>query len=522
MARHFGVQRVLVVCPTSLKHQWKAEFARFAERPAQVIHGLRPQRQAQYAEDTFCRIVNYEMLARDADLIDAWAPELVVADEAQRIKNWNTVAARALKRIASPYALVLTGTPLQNRLEELISIVQFVDQHRLGPTWRMLDEHQLRDDAGRVIGYRALDQIQQTLAPVMLRRRKSEVLTQLPERVDSRLFVPLTPQQRVHHDENGAIVKRIVLRWRKTGYLSDVDQRRLQCALQNMRMACNSTFLLDHETDHGNKADELLTLLDEWLEDPAAKVVVFSQWLGTHEIIRRRLAVRPWGHVLFHGGVPGEQRGALVERFHNDADCRIFLSTDAGGVEEGMLGVLAFKKSLFAGVLDGGASEVFLQGTRLSSFMKSVEQVAGAMGVDERAEEVGQGGDGRSSTDATGPLGASSLQDASQSEANFAPTTATATLRDGAPAQSDGTADAGGSDDGALLDGSTAADPWADLLQAGAAMLQGLATQRRPGAAPLIRIERDPESGQPSLRIPMPDPALLRQLAKALAPWLKS
>jgi hypothetical protein len=95
-------------------------------------------------------------------------------------------------------------------------------------------------------------------------------------------------------------------------------------------------------------------------------------------------------------------------------------------------------------------------------------------------------------------------------------------LPEDALAQSDGTADARGSDDGALADGSTAADPWANLLQAGAAMLQGLAAQRRPGAAPLIRIERDPESGQTSLRIPMPDPALLRQLAKALAPWLKS
>ena len=89
----------------------------------------------------------------------------------------------------------------------MISIIQFVDQHRLGPTWRLLDEHQLRDDAGRVIGYRALDRIGQTLAPVMLRRRKAEVLTQLPERVDQRIFVPLTPQQRVHHDENGAILE---------------------------------------------------------------------------------------------------------------------------------------------------------------------------------------------------------------------------------------------------------------------------------------------------------------------------
>ena len=317
-ARHFGVQRVLVVCPTSLKHQWKNEFARFTEREVQVIAGLRTRRQLQYRDDVFCKITHYETLARDADLIDAWAPDLVIADEAQRIKNWNTIAARALKRIASPYAIVLTGTPLENRLEELISIVQFVDRHRLGPTWRLLDEHQKRDEAGRVIGYHALDRIGQTLAPVMLRRRKAEVLTQLPERVDNRIFVPLTPQQRVHHDDNGGIVTRIVSRWRKTGYLSDSDQKRLHCALQNMRMACNSTWLLDKESDHGQKVDELMTVLDELLEDPAAKAVVFSQWLGTHELIRRRLGrgngQRDWGHVLFSGNVPGEKRGALVER----------------------------------------------------------------------------------------------------------------------------------------------------------------------------------------------------------------
>ncbi|MDP1648847.1 MAG: DEAD/DEAH box helicase [Rubrivivax sp.] len=565
-ARHFGVQRVLVVCPTSLKHQWKNEFARFSERQAQVIHGLRAQRQLQYGEDAFCKITHYETLARDGDLIAAWAPELVIADEAQRIKNWNTIAARALKRIATPYALVLTGTPLENRLEELISIVQFVDQHRLGPTWRLLDEHQLRDETGRVIGYRALDRIGQTLAPVMLRRRKAEVLTQLPERVDQRIFVPLTPEQRVHHDENGDIVARIVKRWRKTGYLSDADQRRLTCALQNMRMVCNSTWLLDHETDHGHKVDELMTLLDELLEAPAAKAVVFSQWLGTHELIARRLGTgqgqRAWGHVLFSGSVPGDKRGALVEQFHNDPDCRLFLSTDAGGVglnlqhaaavvvnmdlpwnpavleqrigrvhrmgqsrgvqvvnfvgqgsiEEGMLSVLAFKKSLFAGVLDGGANEVFLQGTRLSKFMDSVEQVAGAMGeadADPAAEPMVAASAGAapcaavdpSPTDAAVGVSASGATMAEQVGPALAPLAAEAAPRAEPP------------------------DPWAAILEAGAAMLQGLASARTAGgtttgAAP-ITIERDPVTGQASVRLPLPDAAVLQRLAKAFEPWLK-
>ncbi len=563
-ARHFGVQRVLVVCPTSLKHQWSGEFARFSERPAQVIHGLRAQRQLQYREEAFCKITHYETLARDADLIAAWAPDLVIADEAQRIKNWNTIAARALKRIASPYALVLTGTPLENRLEELISIVQFVDQHRLGPTWRLLDEHQKRDEAGRVIGYQALDRIGQTLAPMMLRRRKAEVLTQLPERVDSRIFVPLTPQQRAHHDENGDIVARIVSRWRKTGYLSDSDQKRLHICLQNMRMVCNSTWLLDKETDHGHKVDELMTVLDELFEDPAAKAVVFSQWLGTHELIQRRLGTaegqRDWGHVLFSGSVPGDKRGALVERFHADPACRLFLSTDAGGVglnlqhaaavvvnmdlpwnpavleqrigrvhrmgqsrgvqvvnfvgqgsiEEGMLAVLAFKKSLFAGVLDGGANEVFLQGTRLSTFMASVEQVAGAMGqadADPASEPP--------LASATGTTPSTTVE-ASQAGAGVA------VLSANTAAAQPGLATAPAADDAAPR--TEPADPWAAILEAGAALLQGLAQARTAGApasAAPITIERDPVTGQASVRLPLPDAAVMQRLAKAFAPWLR-
>ncbi len=254
----------------------------------------------------------------------------MIVDEAQRIKNWNTIAARALKRIDSLYALVLTGTPLENKLEELISIVQFVDQHRLGPTWKLLHEHQVKDEFGRVTGYTGLEKIGQTLAPILIRRRRSEVLTQLPSRTDQNLLVPMTESQMLHHQENADIVAKIVARWRRTKFLSETDQRRLTCALQNMRMSCNSTYLLDQETDHGVKADELAALLDGVFVQPDAKAVVFSQWTRTHDIVIRRLEDRGIGYVSFHGGVPSEERPALVERFRSDPNCRVFLSTDAG------------------------------------------------------------------------------------------------------------------------------------------------------------------------------------------------
>ncbi len=543
LARHFGVSKVLLICPTSLKYQWQSEIARFTgrdgESAARVIGGGRAQRQKDYALDDFCKITNYEKLKPDLDLIAAWAPELVIVDEAQRVKNWNTIAARALKRIDSAYAIVLTGTPLENKLEELISIVQFVDQHRLGPTWKLLHEHQVKDEGGRVTGYTRLEKIGQTLAPIMIRRRRSEVLRQLPSRTDQNLLVPMTSMQMLYHQENADMVAKIVHRWRKTRFLSDKDQRRLTCALQNMRMSCNSTYLLDQETDHGVKADELAALLDEQLADPEAKAVVFSQWTRTHDIVIRRLEARGMGYVSFHGGVPSERRPALVERFRSDPACRVFLSTDAGStglnlqhastlvnmdlpwnpaileqriarvhrmgqvrpvqvinfvskgtIEEGMLSVLAFKRSLSAGILDHGSSEISLGGSRLNRFMKDVENVTGRMGEGEAvtpAEEV------TNVVSAGAPRADGEVDIGTEGVAVARVRTAGALPRD---------ADS---------------DPWQALVQVGARFVAALAAANNPEAPAHPWIERDPTTGVQSLKMPLPPPETARQLANALS-----
>ena len=497
LARHFGVSKVLVICPTSLKYQWQSEIARFAGRESRVLSGGRAQRQKDYALDDFCKITNYEKLKPDMDLIAAWAPELVIVDEAKRVKNWNTIAAKALKRIDSPYAIVLTGTPLENKLEELISIVQFVDQHRLGPTWKLLHEHQVKDDAGRVTGYAGLEKIGETLAPVMIRRRKSEVLQQLPERTDQNLLVPMTEMQMLYHQENAEVVTKIVQRWRKMKFLSHMDQRRLTCALQNMRMSCNSTYLLDQETDHGVKADELAALFDGLFAQPETKAVVFSQWTRTHEIVIRRLEARGIGYVSFHGGVPSEKRPALVERFRDDPDCRVFLSTDAGStglslqqastlvnmdlswnpaileqriarihrmgqkrpvqivnfvskgtIEEGMLSVLAFKRSLSAGILDGGTGEISLGGSRLNRFMKDMENVTGYMGEGEAVSPAEKVGNVAAASEAE-PTGVMDTEDDADAGVKVRETD------DAAPNQ-------------------TNADPWGALLQFGSQLVTEL------------------------------------------------
>src|SRR5207249_3848314 len=166
-----------------------------------------------------------------------------------------------------------------------------------------------------------------------------DVLHQLPERLEKRFFVPMTPQQMEHHEENREIVGRLVAKWRRFRFLSEADQRRLLVALQNMRMACDSTYLLDQRTDHGAKADELATL-----------------------VVNIDL---PWNPAVL------EQRIGRVHRLGQTRPVQVVNFVAKGTIEEGMLSVLGFKRSLFAGVLDGGDREVFLGGSRLKRFMES-------------------------------------------------------------------------------------------------------------------------------------------------------
>jgi len=442
LARTVGLERVLIISPTSLKHQWKQEIEKFCERSVEVVEGSLTKRARLYASDSFYKVTNYDVIHRDLDLICKWQPDMIILDEAQRIKNWKTRRAQSVKKLDSKYALVLTGTPLENRLEELHSIVEFVDRFHLGPMFRFLAEHQHVDEVGRVVGYRNLSKIAKSLESILVRRTKNEVLKELPERLEKNFFVPMTAEQTKYHEENRETVARIVAKWRRMGFLSETEQRILLIALQNMRMSCNSTYLLDRKTDYGIKADELISVLEEIFERPDAKVVVFSQWLGTHEILLDRLDSYKRDYVLFHGRIPGTKRKELIKQFKSDPNCRVFLSTDAGGVglnlqnasavinmdlpwnpavleqrigrihrlgqhrpvrvvnfvaqgtiEHGMLSLLSFKQALFSGVLDKGEDEVFLGGTRLKRFMDSVDKATSAI-PEPMPQQAKAGGDG--------------------------------------------------------------------------------------------------------------------------------
>ncbi|HUC85408.1 MAG TPA: DEAD/DEAH box helicase, partial [Candidatus Acidoferrales bacterium] len=325
-------RRVLVVTPASLKTEWEEQIRKFTTLDYRLVFGGRVRRLAAYSTEAgtpFFTIANYEQMVADAlDVNARLAPDIVVLDEAQRIKNWSTKTAQAVKRLRSRYAFVLTGTPIENRIDELHSLMDFLNPGVLGPLFRFNRDFYELDEKGRPIGCRNLDVLHQRIKPFMLRRRKAEVETELPERTDHNHFVPLSAVQQENYAAHEQQVSKLVnLALRRP--LTKQEQEKLQRELAMMRMICDTNYILDREDRTCPKLGELEKLLEEsWEND--LKVIVFSEWERMLDLVRDLCHRRQIGHAWHTGSVPQHRRRAEINLFKDSPDCRVFLSTDSG------------------------------------------------------------------------------------------------------------------------------------------------------------------------------------------------
>jgi len=322
--------RVLVVTPASLKTEWEEQIQRFTSLAYQLIFGSRRKRLPFYAAPKFFNVVNYEQIVRDVfDVNATLQPEVVILDEAQRIKNWHTKTAQAVKRLESRYAFVLTGTPIENRIDELHSLMDFLNPSVLGPLFRFNREFYELDDRGRPNGYRNLEALHERVKPYMLRRRKSDVETELPDRTDRTFFVPLSREQWDRYEGHERQVARLVA-LAKRRPLSEAESKKLMRELAMMRMVCDTNYILEEKEQTCPKLKELAKLLEECRDNPDMKVLVFSEWERMLVLVRRLCERLEIDYAFHTGSVPQLRRRAEIRRFKQDADCRVFLSTDSG------------------------------------------------------------------------------------------------------------------------------------------------------------------------------------------------
>ena len=335
LLRRLGrAERVLVVTPASLQGEWEEQIRRFTRLSVQTLEGSRAERLAAYerAGAPFFTLVNYEAMLTDSlEVNERLRPEVIILDEAQRIKNWNTKTAMAVKRLKSRYAWVLTGTPLENRIDELYSLVSFLDPTIFGPLFRFNREFYDFDERGRPHGYRNLDRLRERIRPLLLRRRKSDVQTELPNRIERTFLVPLAEGQRLAYAAHEAVVARLMAAHRRRP-LAEPQRERLLRELNMLRMICDSPYILNSADRTCPKMEELSRLLAECMGNPQVKVLVFSEWERMLELAGdacRRLRIDFATHA---GSLTVAQRRQEVARFREDPACRVLLSTDTGGL----------------------------------------------------------------------------------------------------------------------------------------------------------------------------------------------
>jgi len=323
--------RITVVCPASLRGGWKEEIQRWIGKEAVLLEGRADVRAEVIASRPPWMITHYEQVLRDYRHHRAAPPDLLIIDEAQRAKGLQARTARVLKAIDTRYVFALTGTPLENRLEDAYAIAQLIDQRLLPPLWQVDRDHFVRDEKGRrVVFYRNLDVLRSNLAPAFLRRRKEDVSLQLPERVQSLSMVGMHPEVKATY---GDVMYQVTIIANKKVILP-ADLERMLRLLTIARRCCNGPHMLGLEVD--DRKVEKLQELEHSLKDlcigEGRKAVVFSEWTDMTDRVEglcKRMDL-PVHHL--HGRVSVKKRPAMIRDFTGCKGPAVFISTDAGGV----------------------------------------------------------------------------------------------------------------------------------------------------------------------------------------------
>jgi len=350
-----SIHRGLLIVPNSLKPQWRREWEATTDLPITPVEGAPRERKRTYrAGGEGFLLIAYEQLVRDLDEVQRFAPELVVLDEAQRIKNWATKSAAYVKALSPRYRLVLTGTPLENRLDELASIMDFVDDLALEPKWRLAPLHTLQDGSGAagLGGAKNLDTLRERLSTSMLRRVRREVLSQLPKRSDTRVPIELTKLQAEAHDElRQPIAKLAHAAAQRT--LRPAEFMRLMQLLMRQRMICNGMAQLQFD-EHWPRIEPLAPtpalleglfapklsafrgLVEEVVLAQGRKAVVFSQWRNMLKLadwaVRDLMQAAGLRTVFFTGAESPRERERSVRGLNEEREVAIMFLSDAGGV----------------------------------------------------------------------------------------------------------------------------------------------------------------------------------------------
>ncbi len=322
--------KALIVAPTSVVTNWLREMDKFAPSLRHALwHGAERKERQDELEDADVVVTSYALLRRDEELLKEIAWRYVIVDEAQQIKNPFSATARAAKRLKTDRRLALTGTPIENRLSEIWSIFDFVSPGLLGPLDKFEERYSRPIDAGDKT---AAERLRVTIHPFILRRTKSEVARDLPEKIEQDQFCELIGEQGALY---AAVLKEV--RAQVMGEVERIGVARshiqILAGLTRLRQAACDPRLLGLPREFGDEDSGKLVALRELIQTSIAgghKVLVFSQFVTMLQLIRRALEEDRVAFAYLDGST--KDRQSVVEHFQSDDGPPVFLiSLKAGG-----------------------------------------------------------------------------------------------------------------------------------------------------------------------------------------------
>ncbi|GAA2566757.1 MULTISPECIES: DEAD/DEAH box helicase [Streptomyces] len=331
--RRARTEPTLVVCPASLLGNWQREINRFAPGvPVRRFHG--PDRTLDDLTGGFV-LTTYGTMRSAATTLAEQPWGMVVADEAQHVKNPYSATAKALRTIESPARVALTGTPVENNLSELWALLDWTTPGLLGPLKSFRARHARAVENGE--DEQAVERLARLIRPFLLRRRKSDpgIVPELPPKTETDHPVPLTREQAALYE---AVVRESMLAIESA---EGMGRRGLVLKLlTSLKQICDHPALFLKEDHPPGGADRMtarsgkLALLDELLDTVLAEdgsVLIFTQYVGMARLITSHLGARAVPVDLLHGGTPVPERERMVDRFQSGATPVLVLSLKAAG-----------------------------------------------------------------------------------------------------------------------------------------------------------------------------------------------
>ncbi len=329
-----GAMQSLIVTPTSLIYHWLAEFKRFDnDLTIRMVSGMREERRrmiAEIAADPAVDVVltSYPLLRRDIELIRTMPFRFAILDEAQFVKNAQSIGAAAVKEIDAQVRVALTGTPMENHMGELWSIFDFVLPGYLGRQASFLR---------RYGGSEHAEELQERIKPFLMRRLKSEVLKDLPEKREQSLYAAMTPEQERVYTQLLETLRSHVGEALNSGSLPRARMQVLSILLKLRQVCCHpKLFLADYEGTSG-KLELLIQTVKQAIEDKR-RMLIFSQFVGMLQIIRKRLSREGIKTLYLDGSTAPEVRQELCDRFNGGTGQVFLISLKAGGTGLNLMG----------------------------------------------------------------------------------------------------------------------------------------------------------------------------------------